>query len=87
VFLIYKCIEPPESCRPAPPLQPGQVVDLWRVGAALQMAAARSAAEAALPAALADEPGALPAALAAAAAAGASGAVGHPARLRLLWLA
>ncbi len=77
----------PGPCRPAPALQLGQVVDLWRVGAALQVAAAQSAAEAALPAALADHPAALHAALDAAAAAGAPGAVGHPARLRLLWLA
>lgn len=71
-----------KPCRPAPPLQPGRVVDLWRVGAALQMAAAQSAAEAALPAALADDPAALPAALAAAAAAGAPGLI----KLRGSWL-
>lgn len=75
MFLMYTFIDPPEPCRPAPPLQPGQVVDLWRVGAALQMAAAQSAAEAALPAALADDPAALHAALDAAAAAGAPGLI------------
>ena len=54
------------------------MVDLWRVGAALQMAAPQLAAEAALPAALAAEPAALPDALAAAAAAGAPGVTGFP---------
>jgi hypothetical protein len=68
----------PGPCRPPPALQPGQVVDLWRVGAALQMAAAQSAAEAALPAALADHPSALPAALDAAAAAAAAPGLTQP---------